>query len=206
MDVKTHDLLHLNNLSSLIITHPQPGWVHEALTLAPLVVVRRAPVKNGKIPIGIRGSSRSERFAAFILEESILNRITPESLVTRKVWKRSPRQYEVPALSCLDRIDEILQFYQLPWGPGGSVGFELASGVATVTAISDLDMVIRPKSFLSIENAERILHEFSTLPVRIDAQIETPNGAISLIEYARGGSQILLRTMDGPRLIKNPWG
>lgn len=206
MDIKAHDLLRLNNLSSLIATHPEPEWVQEALTKAPFAVVRRAPVKNGEIPVGIRGSSRSERFAAFILEESITEHITPESLVEQKAWKQSPRRNEIYALGCLDRIDEILQFYQLPWGPGGSVGFELASGMATVTAASDLDIVVRPPSFLSIEEAEGILHEFSTLPVKVDAQVETPNGAISLIEYVRGGSQILLRTMDGPRLVKNPWG
>lgn len=204
MDIKAHDLLHLSDISGLITTHPEPEWVREALTLAPFAVVRRAPIKDGKIPVGIRGSSRSERFATFILEESIVNCITPESLVEQQLWKRSPRQHEVPALGCLDRVDEILKFNQIPWGPGGSVGFELASGIAVVTAISDLDIVIRPPRFLSMENAERILHEFSALPVRIDAQIETPNGAISLIEYARGGSQILLRTMDGPRLVKNP--
>ncbi|WP_078409841.1 malonate decarboxylase holo-ACP synthase [Priestia abyssalis] len=205
MDIKAHDLLHLNNISSLITERPEPKWVHESLTLAPFAVVLRAPIKNGNIPVGIRGSSRSERFAAFILEESIIEHITPENLVAQKVWRQSPRQHEVHALGCLDRVDEILQFYQLPWGPGGSVGFELASGRATVTVASDLDIVVRPPSFLSLEKAERILHEFSTLPVRVDAQIETPSGAISLIEYARGESQLLLRTMDGPRLVKDPW-
>ncbi|MDQ0245512.1 phosphoribosyl-dephospho-CoA transferase [Bacillus fengqiuensis] len=205
MDIRTHDLLRLNNLSSLITTHPEPEWVHEALTLAPFAVVRRAPIEKGEIPVGIRGSSRSERFAAFILKESIIERITPENLVEQKAWKQSPRQHEVHALGCLDRVDEILQFYELPWGPGGSVGFELASGIATVTAASDLDIVVRPPSFLSIEKAEGILQEFRALSVRIDAQVETPNGAISLIEYARGESQVLLRTMDGPRLVKDPW-
>jgi phosphoribosyl-dephospho-CoA transferase len=205
MDVKPHDLLRVKDITQLITISTEPEWVKEELTLAPYVVVRRAPIENGKIPVGIRGKSRDQRFAAFLKWNAVAEHVAPEQFVSQKAWKKSPRYHQIHALRVLDLVDEIFLSYQLSWGPTGSVGFELASGMPTVTAKSDVDIVVRAPDFLSVETAKKIVRELSHFPVRIDPQIETPNGAISLIEYSRGENPILLRTAEGPQLIANPW-
>jgi phosphoribosyl-dephospho-CoA transferase len=91
------------------------------------------------------------------------------------------------------------------WGPTGSVGYELASGAPAVTAASDFDLIVRAPDEVSRERARRLLVASASLPIRVDVQIETPNGAVALAEYAAGGAPIALRTVDGPRLVGDPW-
>ena len=61
---------------------------------------------------------------------------------------------------------------ELPWGPGGSVGFELATGHPIATAQSDLDIVIYAESRMTHDEA-RLLHESAQgLPAAVDIRIE----------------------------------
>jgi phosphoribosyl-dephospho-CoA transferase len=53
--------------------------------------------------------------------------------------------------------------------------------------------------------AARLQLELSSLPVRIDALLETPNGAVSLAEYSTSVGTMLLRSALGPRLVPDPW-
>jgi phosphoribosyl-dephospho-CoA transferase len=41
--------------------------------------------------------------------------------------------------------------------------------------------------------------------VRIDVLLETPNGAVALAEYANSVDHMLLRSAQGPRLVRDPW-
>ena len=43
------------------------------------------------------------------------------------------------------------------WGPGGSVGFEIATGAATATATSDLDLILRQDVRLGPNEATDLL-------------------------------------------------
>jgi len=43
------------------------------------------------------------------------------------------------------------------WGPGGSVGFELATGKRTTIPRSDLDIVVYANEHLSRSDAQRLL-------------------------------------------------
>ena len=42
----------------------------------------------------------------------------------------------------------------LPWGPVGSVGFELATGRKVTTEVSDLDIVIRAKQRIGLRGGQ----------------------------------------------------
>ncbi|KYD13178.1 malonate decarboxylase holo-ACP synthase [Saccharococcus caldoxylosilyticus] len=205
MEVNPHDLIRIKGYSYLITDAQEPEWVKVALTQAPYVVVRRAPMEKGHIPIGIRGQQRHERFAAFLPQDAVTEVITPEQLVTQKQWKQSSRYYQLPILQALDDIYEIFQLYDLVWGPVGSVGFELVSGIPTVKDASDLDIIVRLPHFPSIETARQLVAELTRIPIRMDVQLEIPAGAVSLLEYSQGSQLILLKSVCGPKLISHPY-
>ena len=91
------------------------------------------------------------------------------------------------------------------WGPTGSVGFELASGCATATPHSDLDLMVQADAPLAVEAAAAVLAELISLPVTVDVLLESPYGAVALAEYVSAPRPILLRTAAGGRLTSDPW-
>jgi phosphoribosyl-dephospho-CoA transferase len=152
----------------------------------------------------MRGRTRSERFAALLAPEAVAARVTPEDLAAARGWRHMTRALSVPPLRVLDAVDELFSSLSFAWGPTGSAGFELATGVPTAGAASDLDVVVRAPEPWSLDRAREIAGELALLPVRVDAQLDAPAGAVALAEYARGG-RVLLRTPDGPRLTRDPW-
>lgn len=202
--IRPHDLLRLTDPAELRCEGSVPAWMPAALARAPWVVVRRARAPSDIIPVGARGRTRADRLAAFLVSSAVTVRVTPEDLATARGWRHTPRVRTIGALRVLDAADELFTSQGLAWGPTGSVGFELATGVATVDPASDLDVVIRAPEPWPLDRARTLADSLAPLPVRVDAQLETSLGAVSLTEYARGGT-VLLRTPDGPRLIHDPW-
>jgi phosphoribosyl-dephospho-CoA transferase len=172
-------------------------------------VIRRAATPHGLIPVGVRGGSRAQRFASWISTNAILEYVTPQMLVSRRAWGDTARREVVPAFAALDDVVRIMREHHLEgyWGPGGSVGFELASGTVTATLNSDLDLIIRTGSALTGERARSLSAALSSLAVRADVLLEMPQGAIALSEYARMDERpgsFVLRTTRGPRLVGSP--
>ena len=209
--MRAHDLLQISGLADLVYVGwdlPEkrcPLWVERSLERATFVVVRRANLFDGMIPVGVRGSLRQQRSAAYLAPESIRNRVSPEQLVANRGWLANPRTAEIPGLKVFASIEERLANFSLAYGPTGSIGFELASGLPTATSTSDLDLLIRAPERLPMQLAQELITIFSGSPCRVDAQLETPRGAVSLAEYARGETPLLLRQAGGPVLISDPW-
>ncbi len=139
----THDLIRLRGPTALAADEPVPSWVEPALRRTPWVVVRRGHVREGLIPVGVRGMARSQRFAAFLAVSEVAERLSPEDLAAPRIVIEPGRMDAVPALAALSRVAPILSRRGYRWGPGGSVGFELATGVPTATPSSDLDLILR---------------------------------------------------------------
>jgi phosphoribosyl-dephospho-CoA transferase len=179
-----------------------PNWVSESLRRAPWVVVRRV-THDSLFPVGIRGESRGQRFAAWVRPADICDHVVPQALASERAWKKSPRYAQIPVLTELDRVQDIMSALGLGevWGPVGGVGFELASGRATVTLDSDLDLVIEVEQLLPPAAARALHAQLAALPVRTDVLLETPRGAVALAEYARTPDSFVLRTLEGPRLV-----
>jgi phosphoribosyl-dephospho-CoA transferase len=196
-----HDLVELASPEALVLDAAAPGWVGPSLARAPFAVVRRAARRGALVPVGVRGSSRGERLAAWLPESRAVRRLRPEDLAARRGW----RGRDAPQLSALDAVEALLAAHGLAWGPAGSVGFELATGVACVGPESDVDLVVRAPTALPRVVAWRLQAALAALPVRIDAQLETPAGAVALAEYAAGAPRVVLRTLDGPRWVATPW-
>ncbi len=202
--MRPHDLLRLADGASISHEGSVPAWVPASLARAPWVVVRRAPIIAGLVPVGVRGGTRHERLAAFLAPTTAAERVTPEGLAAARGWRHAFRTRGLGALRVLDTVDELFTFLGLAWGPTGSVGFELATGVAVAGPASDLDVVVWAPEPWSRARAWELAADLARLPVRVDTQLDTPTGAVVLAEYARGG-RVLLRTPDGPKLVNDPW-
>ncbi|HEX4207035.1 MAG TPA: malonate decarboxylase holo-ACP synthase [Ktedonobacteraceae bacterium] len=205
MEVRPHDLLLIDGPDALVNQTTCPLWVSAALERAPYVVVRRQRASTGMVAVGVRGQTRSERYAAFLPTRAIRQQITPEQLAQAQGWITSPRLSTSQALQALITVSDVLETWDLAWGPVGSVGFELASDRPTITESSDLDVIIRAPERLSLALARTLLARLSSLPVRVDIQVETPFGAFALQEYGREASRVMVRTPDGPRLLHDAW-
>jgi phosphoribosyl-dephospho-CoA transferase len=93
-----------------------------------------------------------------------------------------------------------------PWGPGGSVGFELATGRHVASPQSDLDVVIYAESRITQEEARALQASAQGLPAAVDIRVETPICGFSLTEYViQAPAPILLRFPHGTALGPDPW-
>ncbi len=203
-EVTTHALLRICGADSVLWADPPPAWALAALVRAPWVVVRRAR-GAGLIPVGVRGALRAQRLAAWLHPGQVLEWVTPTGLAERREWSKCGRRTPVPALAALDAVDALLRARGILWGPCGSVGFELASGTPTASPTSDLDVMIPAATPLPPAVAVALLAALAQLPVRVDAQLEVPQGAVALAEYAAARGPLVLRTVDGARLVRDPW-
>jgi phosphoribosyl-dephospho-CoA transferase len=201
---ETHALLRVAHAPLPADGAAMPTWAAAALARAPWVVVRRARGHEGLIPVGVRGHGRSERLAAWLHPEAVLECLTPAELASRAGWQDSARRASIPALAALDTVASLMRHHRLTWGPCGSVGFELATGLATATASSDLDLMVCGDRPLPHAQAAALWAELSQLSVRADVLLEGPAGGLLLEEYARAPRSLVLRTADGPRLIDHP--
>ena len=200
---QVHDLLQLDKDSLQPVCVDAPNWVRQALASCPWVVVRRVEAPAGQLAIGVRGSSRSERWGCFISKDLIRKVVTPAELFT---LVRSPGyKLRTPPFLSLHQLSERWRDLAWPWGPTGSVGFELATGCPATTSLSDLDIAIRAETRVFLEQARSLWKRTLGLQTKVDIRVETPECGFSLQEYASSSSAILLRYSDGIRFGNDPW-
>jgi phosphoribosyl-dephospho-CoA transferase len=196
---RPHDLLRLCGAAHDLLPADAPGWTLAALRTAPWVVARRAVAPPGRIAVGVRGSSRSQRYPTTVSAADIVEATTPENLAHAE-----PRPgRDLPAMRALSVVRVALDAAGTCWGPTGSVGFELATGVLTATAESDLDLLLRApgRTRDALPRLTALHRQLGQLPVRIDCQVETASGAIALAELIGGQPTIMVRTAAGPALV-----
>ena len=135
-----------------------PGWTTDALRRQPFVVVRRNSQRPGWLPVGIRGGMRSQRAAAWLPVNAVRTCVTPRMLAARRGW-RNADSVQSRAIAVLDEVEAIVTTHGFAgaWGPGGSVGAELASGVVCTHAGSDLDLLLYADT-VPDKTAARALH------------------------------------------------
>lgn len=181
-------------------------WVIDSLTKVPLVIVRRGNIVDGKVPVGVRGVKREQRFAGYISIKIVAaeNLITPDALIHGTWDVLSKSRQELPAIKALPKIVPIMKEYK--WGIGGSVGFELASRQATAKNSSDLDLILYEKKHLSREVASVLLKKLNQFGVHADLQVVHGQKGFSLEEFVNNTSKtILVKTANGPKLSRDPW-
>ncbi|MFZ6045723.1 malonate decarboxylase holo-ACP synthase [Pseudomonas sp. CR3202] len=193
---KPHDLLW--GMTPDQLPADAPAWAWQVLAAGHPVVVRRALCEPGLVAVGIRGASRDQRLAATMPIPAIQRLLSPEQLRLRT-------DTGLPALGALEAVAPLLDATSLPWGPTGGVGFQLATGIAVLHEASDLDLLLRTPTPFSRQHARMLLAALNEAPCRIDLQLETPNGAVALREWAGDSRRVLLKSPEGARLVDNPW-
>ena len=198
-----HDLILLGGESVVISTEGGPACRYLNPNQRPWVVVRRGRFSDGLIPVGVRGSQRHERCAGFTGLSEVLETRRPDQL--RLLLAEDSRR-ALQAFRTLSYLESHLVGVDMNWGPGGSVGYELASGIPAVRSDSDLDFILFAPKKLDLTKAQDLWRMISSAPGKVDALVETPYCGFSLEEFVTASPRkILLRTSDGRILGSNPW-
>ncbi|GAA1258846.1 malonate decarboxylase holo-ACP synthase [Sphaerisporangium rubeum] len=187
-------------VGSAALRGPVPAWMSATLATDPWGVVRRAAHPPGFVPVGMRGPGRRQWHTALVPVHAITCVVPPEELTGRR-----PRLVLLGLILTAAAHVLSIELDGAAWGPIGGVGYELATGRAATHPGSDLDLLVRTPHPLARDEAARLVTSFTALPGRIDCQMETPSGGVSLTAWARPHGPVLTRTPDGPRLLDDPW-
>jgi phosphoribosyl-dephospho-CoA transferase len=202
--VQTHDLLEIDANQLIAAQAAAPQWVKESLRKSPFVVVRRDRTTGEQIPVGVRGAERNQRWATFCHSKFVKSILAPPQLLRRTV--PISRANVIAAFRAFTILKDRWRDFNRPWGPGGSVGFELATNTHVAKPESDLDVVLYAERRMTAEEAKSLCDRAMNLPAVVDIRVETPACGFSLIEYAEAElSSILLRTPSGHLLGDDPW-
>ena len=200
---QVHDLILLRGESAIIFHEGGPACPYLERNRSPWVVVRRGRISNGLIPVGVRGSQRHERCAGFTELTEVLDTRRPDQL---RLMLAEDSRVALQAFRALSYLEGHLPGLDMSWGPGGSVGYELASGIRAVRPDSDLDFILFAPKQLEITEARDLWRTISSAPGKVDALVETPFCGFSLQEFVTTSpGKILLRTSDGRVLGSDPW-
>jgi phosphoribosyl-dephospho-CoA transferase len=205
--LRTHDIIRIDPRQVTGGGEPMPDWVSGTLLRCSYAVVRRGFALDHLIPIGIRGATRSRRWAGFCSLTAVREVLRPPDLRTRTI--AAARAAAIPAFRVLEQVRERWRNLSIPWGPGGSAAFELATGLPIATPRSDLDLIFYVRTPISHQLAHRLLIQASGLPAVTDLRVETPSSGVSLREYVAfldgRSANVLLRTAAGAMLGTDPW-
>jgi phosphoribosyl-dephospho-CoA transferase len=197
-----HDLLWIDDGRRLHWRPSPPSWV--AAQWSPLLplVVRRDGSLPASIPVGIRGTQRSLRAAAWVNADAVTRTATPEALVGQLARSDLGANEALPVMQALRQM--AAADWPWPWGVTGSCGYMLATGLPACRAESDLDLLIRSPRPPQPRDFAPLMAFIAALPCRVDIQLETPLGGCALTEWLRGG-KVMVKTADGPIRVTDPW-
>ncbi|MTD41998.1 malonate decarboxylase holo-ACP synthase [Erwinia sp. CPCC 100877] len=196
--MEAHDIVRFNQAAYLDIDWPD--WFEP--TAEPVfATVRRDSLKEGLLPVGLRGKQRNQRFAFELAVELVADVIHPWSLI----GKNSFRHAEIlnfPAYQAYLQARILLQGTK--WGVGGSLGFELATDQPTVKKTSDFDVLLYAKE--PAELPLKVIQQHPEFFQPLDVQVITAKGGFALKEYLQHpDKKILLKTINGPILTNELW-
>lgn len=202
--IAPHTLLRLRALPALVVEAPLPEWAVAMLKRTPYVIVRRGPQAD-RIPVGLRGFQKSQRLAAFVSADNVEDAVTPQQALAR-LPQLDPVRAQLPAFQKLAQLHLLLHDYN--WGIGGSLQFELVTGLPMARPVSDIDVIMaRPANPLSQTEAGALVMSLQKIAgAHADIQVVHGQVGFSLEEFAQGRDrQIMMKTSTGPRLAIDPW-
>lgn len=203
--IRPHDLLWLADPAALIVSGELPEWATTDLIVNMPVVVRRQKLDDiDLLPVGLRGTERNQRLAAYVKHSAVTRCVRPEALAQHDIDTLFPSS-DSPALLAMSELRPTFNSLGLPWGPTGSAGFALATGLPVLRAHSDLDLVLHAPSPLDAQQTALLSSVLNYTDCRIDLQIDTGAGGFSFAEWIAARGRVLLKTDRGPLLTDDPW-
>lgn len=196
-----YDLLRLCDTADVFAEFvEEQTFVEACVCRTPWVVVRRAVVSTDRVAVGVRGGTRTERYAAWIRRCDIVQVLSAEALRWSEIL------LPLPAFESLRTVEQRWRGIGLVWGPVGSVGFAIAADRSAVHEKSDLDLLLRMPEQPKESKVTWLMESLAGLSVRVDVQVQTPCGYVALAELVQGKDKVLLRKICGDvALVKNPW-
>lgn len=204
-DYRPHDLLWIRSRHALVAAEALPDWASAGrLADAPVVVRREQLADPLLVPVGLRGETRAQRIRCHVRHDAVLRLMRPEDLLSGAAWQNRIALPRFQVVLALEALAPLLDATGLCWGPTGSMGFSLATGVPVIHADSDLDLVVRAPVRLTAAQARSLQVAIEQSACRVDMQIDTGHGGFSFAEWIRD-KRVLLKTGAGPVLIYDPW-
>jgi phosphoribosyl-dephospho-CoA transferase len=205
MDFRPHDLVWLDRSDAFQAAGELPAWLDGAwLARAPLVV-RRAAVSAGRVPVGARGLQRNARCAGHAQAGAVVRHVSPAMLAQSLPDCVDRAAAALPCVAALLSLAPRLDALGVDWGPAGGTGFWLASGLPVLRPSSDLDLLVRAPTRLDPAIVAALCALQEAARCRLDIQVDTGIGGFALAEYTGGARRTLLKTAHGPRLLADPW-
>ncbi|MBH8458696.1 hypothetical protein I8R59_29970, partial [Klebsiella pneumoniae] len=134
--IQAHDIVLFDKHE--IERFPLPEWV--VLTEKMFGTVRRASTDHAEIlPIGLRGPARNQRWATEISKHAVKQVIHPWDIIEQESY-RQEKIMDYPVYQQFHAARNILSGCK--WGIGGSLGFELSTGIPAVKETSDFDLLL----------------------------------------------------------------
>lgn len=198
-----HDLLFLR--PQTLLPDEAPAWAQDSIKEGLPCVVRRDTFSLEKIPVGFRGTKRSQRYGSFISSQDVLKKFSPEDAVELLLTT----ELKSPQLDYLKDFSEFIQTNEnlknsVRWGISGSFGFSLAVGKQYFRDTSDIDLVVRANNEEEMNCLASLKFWILAPKFQLDIQIQTSKGGFSYKEWLRT-KKVLLKTNTGPLLTDNPW-
>lgn len=196
---RPHDFVWVSEILSF--EGDKQEWVEKEWSPDLPVVVRRDRFSAYKIPVGIRGSQRKFRQAAWIDPKAIQKIVTPKELLQKKAIQKLSFKDKGPIKALLMLLE---QKWSFSLGVTGGCAYSIATEKDVLNPTSDLDLWIDAPSRIQKNDLEPFISFLKQLPCRADVQIETPKGAFSLFEWIKS-ERVLLKTNTGPFLTEELW-
>lgn len=198
-----HDLLFLS--PQTLLQDEAPAWAQDSIKEGLPCVVRRDSFSLEKIPVGFRGTKRSQRYGSFISSQDVLKKFSPEDAVELLLTT----ELKSPQLDYLKDFSEFIQTNEnlknsVIWGISGSFGFSLAVRKQYFRDTSDIDLIVRANNEEKLNCLASLNSWILTPKFQLDIQIQTSKGGFSYKEWLRT-KKVLLKTNTGPLLTDNPW-
>jgi phosphoribosyl-dephospho-CoA transferase len=198
-----HDIILLRTESAVTSAEGDPACLCLNSNQRPWAVVRRGRIADGWIPVGVRGAQRHERCAGFTRLSEVIEIRRPDQL---RLTLAEDARRALRAFRTLSYLESQFAGLNMRWGPGGSMGYELASGIPAVRESSDLDLILFAPEKLDMTEAQDLWRTIGGAPGKVDALVETSLCGVSLEEFVTTSpGKILLRTNEGRILGSNPW-
>lgn len=201
MHLDRHRLVYLDAACwpDILAAHPASRHILELVDwiAAGRPLIARRPLCDdgaGMVPLGLPlpPPLGKQRLAFAVPPEAILAHDPPPLLVDAA--SHAPAEWQ-PAIASIVALDPETRCF-------GSVAWAYLTGLAYVSATSDLDLVWQVSDAAAAARLAPIARIDAAAPMRLDGEFVTPAGlAVQWREWASDASEMLVKAMDGNRMV-----